>query len=295
MYCHTNCLFCKLFVNVYILKPDHKETLTRFACLVLYRYHAIKLSGSTMYTIMKVPPPRRYTVPVSEQSQIADRRISEKPGGPTNKTNNMSCPALHYSYASTGSEIRRDFPGGRNVAVENSKLLSACSGDNRRNSGSPVKAGILRPTGQSFCVSARESSASKQGILREWSSGYCTEDAQQRVNQTGSQALESSPEGESAGHVQSQNSPQNSRGDRNGSMGPKRLSFSEALPINTDDTRGYKQLGRGQESRDAEPSRDSEQDSDKTSTVSDSSGSAKMPKPRRVITRTTDQCKSNAC
>lgn len=249
-----------------------------------------------MYTIMKVPPPRRYTVPVSEQTQIADRRISEKPRGVTNKTNNMSCPALHYSYASTGSEIRRDFPGGRNVAAENSKpLFKSCSDDNRQTSGSPVKAGILRPTGQSSSVCAKESSASKQGSVREWSSGYCTEDAQQRANQTGSQALKYSPEGRSAGHVQSQNSPQISRGERNGSMGPKRLSFSEALAINTDDTRGYNPLGRGQESRDAEPSRDSEQDSDKTSTESDLSESAKMPKPRRVITRSTDQCKFIAC
>ncbi|XP_061187506.1 ring canal kelch homolog [Saccostrea echinata] len=54
-----------------------------------FRYHAIKLGGSTLYTIMKVPPPRQYTIPVSEQSQTC-RRISNIEKASVNQTNNTS-------------------------------------------------------------------------------------------------------------------------------------------------------------------------------------------------------------
>lgn len=57
----------------------------------------------------------------------------------------MLCFVFYYLYVLIGSEIRWDFLGGRNVVVENLKLLfELCSDDNSWILGSLVKVGILR-------------------------------------------------------------------------------------------------------------------------------------------------------
>ena len=233
---------------------------------------------------MKVPPPRKYTIPVSEQSQIKDRRINER----TEMSTYKSYSKMDPSYGPNGSNYRQDVSNESSLYYKDSQPLPDIhhSAQTRRSfgdsgsTGFSEKNGILRSTGHA---------SSRQSLQQRISSGYCTAD-------------ETPHRGAQTGSGLSQNSPQCHSNDTNRKFCPKKLDFDDSSTRNSSKRVDYRSQAQendhtppqssGREavkvSRDCVPSRDTEHqqsaesDSDATLAESGSSGSDKMPKPRQV-------------
>lgn len=231
---------------------------------------------------MKVPPPRKYTIPVSEQSQIKDRRINER----TEMSTYKSYSKMDPSYGPNGSNYRQDVSNESSLYSKDSQPLPDIhhSAQTRRSCGESSTAGfsekngILRSTGHA---------SSRQILQQRISSGYCTAD-------------ETPHRGAQTGSGLSQNSPQCHSNDSNRNFCPKKLNFDDSPTRNSSKRADYRSQAKENEhtppqssgavkvSRDVVPSRDTEHqesaesDSDATLAESGSSGSDKMPKPRQV-------------
>ena len=237
---------------------------------------------------MKVPPPRKYTIPVSEQSQIKDRRINERTEMSTYKSYSKMDPAFQFSYGPNGSNYRQDVSNESSLYSKDSQPLPDIhhSAQTRRSFGDSSTAGFSEKNG---ILRSTDHASSRQILQQRISSGYCTAD-------------ETPHRGAQTGSGLSQNSPQCHSSDTNRNFCPKKLNFDDSPTRNSSKRADNRSQAKendhtppqssGREavkvSRDIVPSRDTEHqqsaesDSDATLAESGSSGSDKMPKPRQV-------------